>query len=403
MRVSTSQVYSDATFIINRQQNKLYKTQQQIASGKAIAKPSDDPIRVPSLILLKQKVAELNQYQENGQAARGLLSQSQGAMNAMLSVLDDTNDLLIQANSGILNYNDKQNLKAEVTKLLEEFVHLANTTDASGKYIYSGALSENKAISLQGNSFVYNGDDTNRQLQISSSGFATVNETGFELFMTLKTGNGQFEAVAADDNQGTGIISSGFVSDLAEYNANEDNFTVQFTVGNQYQIINNTTGTPVISNVPYKEGEEITVEGMTFNIKGQPQTGDSFDINISTASLSTFEIYQNFIDALDIQTGSDEKSNATFQNNVTQLLSSVNVASNRISNYMAVSGTTMTAIDRAEVINQASELSTMVNISRIEDTDLESAAIALNLQSVALQAAQQSFISINDLFLFNFL
>jgi flagellar hook-associated protein 3 FlgL len=52
------------------QQAKLIKTQQQIATGKRVLNPSDDPSAVASSININQSIKRTEQFQENINTAR---------------------------------------------------------------------------------------------------------------------------------------------------------------------------------------------------------------------------------------------------------------------------------------------------------------------------------------------
>jgi flagellar hook-associated protein 3 FlgL len=66
-------------------------------------------------------------------------------------------------------------------------------------------------------------------------------------------------------------------------------------------------------------------------------------------------------------------------------------------------GARLNAIDNQSATNEAAIVALETNRSSIEDLDYAEAAAQLNLQLVALQAAQQSFVRIQGLSLFNYL
>jgi flagellar hook-associated protein 3 FlgL len=63
----------------------------------------------------------------------------------------------------------------------------------------------------------------------------------------------------------------------------------------------------------------------------------------------------------------------------------------------------LNALDRQESINSDSVLNTKTVLSATEDLDYAEAISKLNQQTVALQAAQQTFTQVKKLSLFNYL
>ncbi|MEK9872116.1 MAG: flagellar hook-associated protein 3, partial [Gammaproteobacteria bacterium] len=77
MRLSSSQMYQQSVNIMLEQQAKLTEVDQQIASGKRILKPSDDPSATVQILNLNTEVLKLEQYSSNIDAARTQLSQTE--------------------------------------------------------------------------------------------------------------------------------------------------------------------------------------------------------------------------------------------------------------------------------------------------------------------------------------
>jgi flagellar hook-associated protein 3 FlgL len=66
-------------------------------------------------------------------------------------------------------------------------------------------------------------------------------------------------------------------------------------------------------------------------------------------------------------------------------------------------GTRMNAIDQQRAVNEASISSLQNNLSQLKDLDYAEAITRLNQQSVGLQAAQQAYVKVQGLSLFNFI
>ena len=66
-------------------------------------------------------------------------------------------------------------------------------------------------------------------------------------------------------------------------------------------------------------------------------------------------------------------------------------------------GTRQNAVEQQREINDSSQFSMTTTLSQIEDLDYAEAITQLNLKSVGLQAAQQVYVKVQGLSLFNFL
>ena len=64
MRVSTSQIYSIATLGITQAQSAVTKIQEQMATGKKVLSPADDPVAATAILQLNQELARTEQYKK---------------------------------------------------------------------------------------------------------------------------------------------------------------------------------------------------------------------------------------------------------------------------------------------------------------------------------------------------
>ena len=84
-------------------------------------------------------------------------------------------------------------------------------------------------------------------------------------------------------------------------------------------------------------------------------------------------------------------------------LDQIDAAMNHLLGFRATAGARLNAIDSQTTINSSLIEQLTTTRSKIEDLDYAEAASRLNQQSVTLQAAQQAFVKVQNLNLFNFL
>jgi flagellar hook-associated protein 3 FlgL len=127
----------------NRQMGDLSalaaKLQEQIATGKRILTPSDDPIVSARLARMAGTAADQTQFASNVKLAQGLLGQSDTALESVSNDLQRVQELLIRAGSDTLNDDNRAALAAELKSIVDNLYATANTTDVRGTALFGGS------------------------------------------------------------------------------------------------------------------------------------------------------------------------------------------------------------------------------------------------------------------------
>lgn len=145
----------------NRQMTSLSglaaKLQEQIATGKRIQTPSDDPLISARVARMHRTAADQTQFQSNITLAQSLLGASDATLESMGNQLQRAQELLIRAGSDTLNDDNRAAIGAEIRAILDDLYSLANTTDVRGTALFGGsaagpayARAANGAISFIG-------------------------------------------------------------------------------------------------------------------------------------------------------------------------------------------------------------------------------------------------------------
>ena len=101
MTISTAQIFRQGINAILSQQEGLSRTQAEIASGKRIQTPSDDPSGAAKILDIEEQIATAEQHLRNGEFALTELYLEEGAMTGAQNVLQRVRELMIQANNEI--------------------------------------------------------------------------------------------------------------------------------------------------------------------------------------------------------------------------------------------------------------------------------------------------------------
>lgn len=404
MRISTTTLFEANSSKLSDLQARLMQTQQQISSGRRIQTPADDPIASARAYEVNQARSVNEQYATNRRNVKDSLSLEEGALQSVTSLLQDVKTLLVSAGNG--SYSNTE-LKFHATELKERFnelLSLANSNDGLGGYVFAGFRSDSQPFSKTAMGAVYNGDQGDRMLQVSASRQLPFGHNGSAVFEQIMNGNGTFSIDAAATNAGSGTFSPGVVKDVTALTGDE--YSVNFSVTGgvtTYTVSNVTDGTDVVPapGIPYVSGEAISFDGLQFEISGAPGDLDSFSVKPSE-NQSMFKTVKDLIGALEAG-GSGGAGQARLNNALTVAHGNLDNALDNVLTVRAEIGTRLKEIESMDSSGEDTDLQYAETLSELQDLDYAKAISSLMQQKTTLDAAQQSFVKISNLSLFNFL
>ncbi len=398
MRIGTYQLQQQAVSAMLDQQSRLAKTQQQVSTGRRLVTPSDDPAASAQVLDLERTREMLNQYQKNADMARNRLSLEENALVSVEDVVLRLRELAVQGNSGTLTPTDRTQIASEARELLRQLVTLANTRDANGEFLFAGYNASTQPFTQAASGTVsYAGDSGSRSLQISGTRQVAAGDSGQDVFRAIRNGNGTFVVEADSGNTGTGVIDPGSVTDPSSWVA--DTYTLTFLTATTYEVRDSSNN--LETSGTYSSGGAISFNGIRVSVSGTPAASDSFTISPSD-NQDIFTTALNLATALEGVT-TTSAGTAEFQNNMNRFLADIDQAQNHLLDFRARIGARLSAVDSQKDINDSTALTLDQSISQLKDLDYAEAISRLNLQLTGLEAAQQSFVRIQGLSLFNFL
>ena len=398
-RITTAYLFQRTAVDIAQRQFEIAEIQNQIGTGKRLNKPSDGPAEAARVIDLNQAIGRIDQFQRNSIFANQRLGLEDATLSSINNSLLRVRELALQANSGSQTGETRSIIRAEVEQRLQELLDFANARDGNGNYLFAGSKNRTEPFTQTATGVAYNGDQNQLTLNISNNRTIRASESGYDVFVNIKNGNGDFVTSSNSTNSGDGIITVGSVVDNGAFQAND--FTITFTSPTTFDVVNNTTATTILSGQPYVSGQAINFNGIEVAISGDPQTADEFTVDASRRQ-DVFTTVQSFINALDIS-----PANPADQAQLTQALdrtiSDVDQALQNILNTRTFIGTRQNSIDSANIENEGAKIELQTTRSQIEDLDYAEAITQLQLQQTTLQAIQGAFAQVRGQSLFNFL
>lgn len=410
MRISTNQVYQNGLSNLLLQQERVTKLQGQLASGIKVQFASDDPISYAQIEWMSQRVSTTELLQKNCMNASNALNLEEAVLTDCTNNLQRLREIQVQANSGTLSQTQRQALSVEVTDILNQLQGFANTKDNDGDYLFAGGQTATEPFTLNSSGqYTYNGDSTQRFQLIAGSLQIAINDPGDGIFMRIPGGNGTFSVNATATNTGTGSVSTGSVTNSSAYVA--DNYTINFalnTAGSLVAMVSGAVSGNVIpsSGLPddapvYQEGMALSFNGMSMQVSGMPEPGDTFSVT-PAQNVSLFSTIQDMITNLNLPFGTAVEKAATVTEN-NQLLAQLDSALDSIIETVSNIGSRLNQVSNSQDSNEDLITTSEITLKFLRETDPAAVATEFNLQLVNLQAAQQSFVRVQGLSVFNYI
>jgi len=399
MRVATEQLFQRSLASMLSQQAEVARARDQIATGKRILSPSDDPVGATRVLDIDHALALTEQYQVNAGLAGARLEQADSVLNGVFNAVQRVRELALQGRSEQLGDTDRAFIAAEVRERLAEVIGLANTRDANGEYLYAGFRNATRPFSPAAGGAVYAGDDGARVLQIGADRHVADRNSGAEVFMAIRNGNGTFVTEPGTANAGTGVIDPGSVVDAAAWPAHD--YRIVFTAPDTFDVIDDSTGATLLAGQPFSAEAPIVFDGVQVSIRGTAAAGDVFHIGPS-ANQSVFATLERLAGALETPLSTPQVQ-AGFAHGLNRALTDIDRALEHLLEMRTSVGARLKSVDSQQAVNEDLAFQLVSVRASLQDLDLVDASIRLNQGIAGLQAAQQAFARTQNLSLFNLL
>jgi flagellar hook-associated protein 3 FlgL len=227
-----------------------------------------------------------------------------------------------------------------------------------------------------------------------------VGDSGAEVFQQVRTGNGDFTVAGDLANTGSGVIDLGSVTDPTAFQ--KHNYRIEFTAADTFNVIDVTDNdAPVLTGETFTAGAAIEFAGMQTAIKGEPAAGDSFSIE-PAGKQSLFTTLDNLVDTLESGTVSPA-AKAQLHQGLNTTLADLDQGLEHVLGVRAEVGARLNGLQAQGEVNDDFLVHMQELVADIDGLDYAEAASRLSEQMFTLEAAQQSFLRVQNLSLFNYM
>ncbi len=126
---------------------RLERAQRQVASGKRILAPSDDPDQVGTLLQARVDLRQNEQLQQNLGRVQGEVNAGEAALQQAVQLVEHAQVLAAQGGSGSQTAQSRLSIADEVKSVLEQLVGLSRTS-IDGRYIFAGDADQTPPYAL---------------------------------------------------------------------------------------------------------------------------------------------------------------------------------------------------------------------------------------------------------------
>jgi flagellar hook-associated protein 3 FlgL len=137
MRVTQSMLASNSLRHLSNSYERLGDYQDQLATGKKITRPSQDPVVAMKGMYYRSNLSENEQYQRNLSEAYLWMDNSEAGLSHATDALQRVRELIIQGKNDTYGDADRLAIAQEIEQLKQDLVEVANTKVA-GRYIFNG-------------------------------------------------------------------------------------------------------------------------------------------------------------------------------------------------------------------------------------------------------------------------
>ena len=410
MRISTSQFYDQNIQTMDNQQGQLSTYYQQLSSGTALTTPADNPLGAAQAVQLTMVSATYTQYQTNQSAALSSLGLEDKTLSSVTTTLDSVTSQLVRAGDGTLNDSDRASIAQALQGYRNQLLNLANTSDGAGNYLFSGFQATTQPFTNNTAGGVnYQGDSGIRQVQVADTRQIATNDSGASVFLSVPaTGTSEVSA-GASTNTGTGTIGSASVTNPS-VTTNGDHYTITFggTAAAPTYTVTDNTAVPATTTAPTAFNASTPIPlgaGMQVSMSGAPNPGDTFTVTPATApqNTSVFASLDAVIAALKQPADNNPTAVATLKNALTTGLTQVQNSMTNVTVVQASVGGREHELQALQTTTQTNSVQTQSDLSNLTGVDMVTAITKFEQAQSALQAAQQTFVKMQGMSLFQYI
>lgn len=275
-------MYNNSLVNMYSQNEGLYKASEQLASGKRVNRPSDDPLAIGEIMNYQTRLDRNDRYATFTVKAKGLLSTAESLIASTTDVATRARELAMGAASGTSTPQTRLTTSLEIDNLIQHTIQTGNGKFGSD-FLFSGRSTNVAPVSQSGN---YQGDTVALDAALNENTMIAMTVKASDFLMAdlspRLTLNTPLSATKLGQGVGTGTFT---ITDRAG-GTGTVNVTAGMTVGGLINAIN-ASGANVTASLPASGTYSFQlVDNNTTNVTGPVRITDTVGTAASVLGLA---------------------------------------------------------------------------------------------------------------------
>jgi flagellar hook-associated protein 3 FlgL len=249
MQVNPNMV-PDIVADLQQSQSQLNTALQEVATGKSVTVPSDNPTASAEMVQNSIETADVDQYTQNINDVLGTVQSASSALSNVVTSLTQAVSLGTEGANGTNSTSNLTSMAQQVQSILNSVVADANTS-VEGTFLFGGTASSTAPYTADPSSpsgYTYNGNGDTNSVAVGDNLSVQVNLPGSEIFSdpsnnvlgalsslvtALQSGNSSDISTATSDvSSAINLVSQqeGFYSNAEDQLNSQDTVLQQDTV-----------------------------------------------------------------------------------------------------------------------------------------------------------------------------
>ncbi|HET9821286.1 MAG TPA: flagellar hook-associated protein FlgL [Burkholderiaceae bacterium] len=411
LRITTALSFDAGIDRLQQRQRELAHAQEQLTSGKRVARASDDPTAAGRAERALAAMARQDANQRALEASRGAMTLTESALADAGELMQQARESLVAAGNGSYSDAERAVVAQRLADLRQQLLAVANRSDGVGSYLFAGqgATQPPFVDGVGGVSF----RGTAGEIQVAGDEPLLRSVDGQQAWLTAPSGNGLFEtANTSATPSATGAwIDAGRVVDPDTFFTQTSppavadpaalRYAVQFQstpAGTTYSVLKDGAPT-ALAGVPFVSGQAIEIDGMSFTVSGAPTAADSFEVRLATPTQSVFDTLDRAIAEL----RTPLRSSASVTQGVQGGLAALDASLGALQTLRGRVGELLNRTDMVEGRIAGQKQVAQTERSNAEDLDMVQAISDFQNQQTGYDAALKSYASVQRMSLFDHL
>lgn len=180
----TANMVPDILAAIQQSQQQLNTATEQLATGKSVSVPSDNPAAAAAMVQNTIETGDVDQYTQNVSSVLSTVQTADSALSSVISSLTQAVSLGTEGANGTNSTANQQEIAQQVQGILSSVVSQANLS-YQGAYVFGGTASTTApytADSSSASGYTYNGNNDSNSVQVGDDLSVQVNLPGSQIF-----------------------------------------------------------------------------------------------------------------------------------------------------------------------------------------------------------------------------